>query len=82
MSDNLRTLLHQDKWLLARQAYELGTLVIDWGREDARGWAEKQGWPTPSLGFKQAFIKKMLENAENFDKAIFECGVDVFIRSE
>ncbi|MGE0886529.1 MAG: hypothetical protein AB7P14_23575 [Blastocatellales bacterium] len=44
-----------------------------------KGWADRRGWPTPWIGFESAFIAKMLENRENFERAIRESGIEIQI---
>ena len=59
-------------------AHNNGTLKISWWHS-TRDWAKNQGWPTPLFGFKKIFIRKMLENEENFHKAVISSGIDVYV---
>lgn len=64
----------------ARRTHSRGKMQIEWPDLKAlRDWARHQGWPTPWLGFKEAFITKMLEKDENFELALNESGIKVRI---
>jgi hypothetical protein len=67
--------------LKAIEAYKEGLLTIEWGDKEKspRQWAKEKGWPTPLFGFKKAFIRKMLENDENFTDALILYRVNVWI---
>jgi len=47
-----------------------------------RGWTRQQGWPTPWFGFKDAFLRKMLDSEDNFALALSESGIQVVIPIE
>lgn len=38
-------------------------------------WARQQKWPVPWFGFQRAFVRKMLENEDNFHRAIRLSGL-------
>lgn len=42
-------------------------------------WAEGHDWPTPRTSFEQAFLVKMLESDKNFDLAVAESGVELYL---
>lgn len=61
---------------VARDAQKRGSLQIAWpDRKALRGWAKRQGWPTPWLGFDEAFLARMLEDEASFSRAIGESGI-------
>ncbi len=63
-----------------RYAQGQGRLQIQWPDLNAlRDWAKRQGWPTPWFGFQDAFLTKMLENQENFQRGIAESGIEMRI---
>jgi len=47
-----------------------------------RGWAKAHGWPTPWFFFERAFLERMLATDEDFDLALRETGVEVYIPKE
>jgi hypothetical protein len=66
----------------AIRAHQQGHLIISWGPKSIlqqKNFAKRQGWPTPSFGFKKAFIAKMLESDENFDLVVRMSGIDVYV---
>jgi hypothetical protein len=76
--------LMPEERLRAIRAHEQGKLGVSWGIHGNGAWqvrdfAEKHGWPTPLFGFKKAFIAKMLESDENFELAVMNSGIDVYI---
>ncbi len=74
-------MLRPEDRLKAIEAFKEDKLMISWGHDGVppMNWAEKQGWPKPVRKGKIAFIKKMLENDENFSKALISSGIDVYI---
>lgn len=63
-----------------RDAQRLGRLRIQWPDLKAlKAWAREQGWPTPWMGFQDAFLTRMLEDKESFELALGESGVEVHI---
>ena len=64
--------------LRAVQAHSEGSLTVSWWSTTRNG-ARKLGWPTPFFGWKRAFIKRMLASDENFERALIESGIDVYI---
>lgn len=63
-----------------RYAQSQSRVQIQWPDLNAlRAWAKRQGWPTPWFGFQEAFVVKMLENRENFQRGIAESGVEMQI---
>lgn len=64
----------------ARESHRRGTMRIEWpDRKVLRSWAKRRGWPTPGLGFAQAFLTRMLQDEASFALAINESGVEVYI---
>lgn len=64
----------------AREAHGRGAMQVRWpDREALRRWAKEHGWPTPWLGFDQAFITRMLASEESFALAVNESGVELHI---
>lgn len=47
--------------------------------KDLKGWAKSYGWPTPILGFEEAFITMLFESNETFSLALNESGIDIHI---
>jgi hypothetical protein len=63
---------------LAREAHRHGRIQIKWPHDRAlKIWAKQQGWPTPFFGFEEAFLAKMLETKEHFERAIQESGIEI-----
>jgi len=69
-----------DDYELVRECYSHGRMQIRWpDLKMLRDWAKVQGWPTPRFGFEDAFIKKILENKQDFAKATKESGIEAII---
>lgn len=65
---------------VAQEAHRQGRLDIRWPNASAlRIWAKQHGWPTPLLGFEQAFTAHMLAAKEHFALAIQSSGIEVYI---
>jgi len=82
--EETRMAMPEDR-LAAIRARREGKLGVNWGMYEtssARAFAEEQGWDMPSMEFKAAFIKKMLESDENFELALTKSGIDVYIPTE
>ena len=68
---------------LAREARRLGRLRLRWpDRKALRVWASQQGWPTPWLGFEEAFVVRMLEDEKSFELALQGSGVEALVPRE
>ena len=64
----------------AREAHGRGAMQVRWpDRKALRLWAKEHGWPTPWLGFDQAFLARMLESEASFALAVNESGIEVHI---
>jgi hypothetical protein len=65
---------------VVRISHRQGTLHITWPDLKAlRGWAKQHEWPTPWVGFEEAFITRMLDNQATFDLAITDSGIELHI---
>lgn len=65
---------------VAQEAQGRGALQITWpDRKALRAWANRQGWPTPWLGFDEAFLARMLKAEASFDLALRESGIGLRI---
>lgn len=75
----LRTATPEDQGF-AREAQSLGRLRVRWPDLTAlRSWARQRGWPVPWVGFKEAFLARMLGSREDFETALKESGIEVSI---
>lgn len=61
-------------------ALRKGLAAITWPDDRTlRAWAKEHGWPAPSIGFKDAFVTKMLESDETFALALSDSGIKTSI---
>ena len=44
-----------------------------------KGWAKAHNWPTPWVGFNEAFIAKLFESQETLTLALNESGITMHI---
>jgi hypothetical protein len=67
--------------LLAVEAFKEGLINVNLNLHghSTRNWAREKHWPSPWFSFKKAFIRKMLENDENFTDALESGGIEVWI---
>jgi hypothetical protein len=66
-----------------QRASDNGTIQITWpANKVIREWAKQHGWPTPWFGFKDAFIRKMLDSDDNFALAVNQSDIQVVIPIE
>ena len=74
-------LARPEDWLLTVEAFKEGLINVNLNLQghSTRKWAREKHWPSPWFGFKKAFIRKMLENDENFTAALESGGVEVWI---
>jgi hypothetical protein len=65
---------------VVRDSHRRGTMQIKWPEPKAlRAWAKSREWPTPWLGFEDAFIARMLEYEASFALALNESGIEIQI---
>jgi hypothetical protein len=63
-----------------RDAHARGTLDARWPDPKAlAGWARANRWPTPWLGFQEAFIAALVDSDANFVRGLMESGLDIQI---
>ncbi|MEO5562817.1 MAG: hypothetical protein ABIR18_05260 [Chitinophagaceae bacterium] len=67
--------------LITIEAHKEGLVNVnlDMNGISTRNWAKEKGWPTPLFGFKKIFIRKILEDDENFTDALESAGIEVWI---
>ncbi|HSK76089.1 MAG TPA: hypothetical protein VLQ45_06495 [Thermoanaerobaculia bacterium] len=66
--------------LVVRDSHRRGTMQIKWPEPKAlRAWAKSREWPTPWLGFEDAFIARMLAHEASFALALKESGIEIQI---
>jgi hypothetical protein len=64
----------------ALQAHQAGRMRTNWEEaKDLKGWAKKQGWPTPWLNFESKFYETMLASDANFGLAVTKSGLQISI---
>ena len=64
---------------VVRDSHSQGTMHIKWPDLKAlRGWAKQQSWPTPRLGFEEAFLTTLLENDVNFELERCPYGITAY----
>ena len=67
----------------ALQAHRAGRMRTNWEEaEDLKGWAKRQGWPTPWLSFESTFYETMLASDDNFGLAVANSGLEIRIPKE
>lgn len=65
---------------VVRASHGKGTLHITWPELKAlRGWARHHAWPTPWVGFKEAYVTRMLDDEVNFELAIDDSGIELHV---
>jgi hypothetical protein len=61
-------------------AFNSGTAVITWpDTAYLRSWAKQRGWPTPIVGFRSKFVRKMLSSDDSYYRAISGSGIEIRI---
>jgi hypothetical protein len=61
------------------EAHRAGRMRTNWGEADLKGWARRQGWPTPWRNFESKFYETMLASDENFGLAVMKSGLKIRI---
>ena len=69
-----------DELASVKRARKYNRLDVIWPDiRPMRAWARLQGWDTPWLFFRDAFLEAMLESDTNFRLALAETGVQIMI---
>lgn len=72
-----------EHYAAAIRAHRDGQLGVNWGMSGAiavASWAQEQGWDIPNFfGIKKAFIKRMLQSEADFELALVQSGIDVYL---